>query len=136
MSIAQSSAGVRNDPYICLRNKTGIEETLASALGRIQELQAKLAQARHLVFQLRLDVEQVLGWRVELCGESLFLTMKASGLSVELIRAEEYRAVPGVLLTKGLETQACGYLTQARSWPGFLACTLLTCIDNSLQAGD
>lgn len=122
--------------YISIRDKAGIEETFAVALGRIQELEEKLAMARGLVSQLRYDIEAVLGWRVELCGPSLFLTMKLSGLSVELVREEGYRAVPGALLTKGLETSACGYLTQARSWPGFLACTLLTCIDDSLQIRD
>ena len=122
--------------YISIRDKAGIEETFAAALGRIQELEEKLATARSLVSQLRYDIEAVLGWRVELCGQSLFLTMKMSGLSIELVREEGYRAVPGVLLTKGLETSACGYLTQVRSWPGFLACTLLTCIDGSLQTGE
>lgn len=122
--------------YMSIRDKAGIEETFAAALGRIKELEEKLAKARSLVNQLRYDIEAVLGWRVELCGQSLFLTMKTSGLSIELVREEGYRAVPGALLTKGLETSACEYLTQVRSWPGFLACTLLTCIDDSIQTGE
>ena len=120
--------------YIRLRDQLGTEESLATALGHIQLLEENLSLARQLVAQFRLDIEQVLGWRVELCGKSLFLTLISTGMSLELVREGGYRAVPGSLLRKGLEMEgACRYVTQARSWPGFLAYMMLTSIDDSLQ---
>lgn len=123
--------------YQRLRDETGVSEEAAIAMGRVRELECKLNAAKELVALLRHDVEELFGWRVEFYGSSLLLTMKYSNVSLELVRnaagqTPEYRLASSPIVRKSLQhPQATHFLTQAKSFPCYLAFLLLDFVANS-----